>query len=87
MATPFDLADSVLTPSGEVMAKENFAGVQNILEKLPPEMRQVVQLRNWEQLQFNEIAAQMGISLSQAAKLWYNALIELQRLHSDMENE
>ncbi|MEQ1903693.1 MAG: sigma-70 family RNA polymerase sigma factor [Pirellulaceae bacterium] len=86
-AAPFELADSMLTPSAEIMAKENSVGIQALLEKLSPEMRQVVQLRNWEQLQFNEIAEHMGITLSQAAKLWYNALIELQRLHSEMNHD
>ena len=86
-AAQFELVDSILTPSAEIMAKENSAGIQEILGKLSPEMRQVVQLRNWEQLQFNEIAVHMGITLNQAAKLWYSALIELQRLHSEMNHD
>lgn len=80
-----DPADSLLTPCSEAMAKEQAQGIMKSLEKLPEEMRLVIQLRNWERLQFNEIAERMGISLSSAAKLWYRALAELQRLHSESE--
>lgn len=83
----FDFPDSALTPSREIMSNEDTQRVREILGKLPAEMRQVIQLRNWERLPFNVIAQRMGISLSQAAKLWYNALIELQRLNSELEHE
>jgi RNA polymerase sigma-70 factor, ECF subfamily len=83
---PLDLADSAETPSMEISAGEESRRLQKILEKMPEDMRLVVQLRNWDGLQFNEIAQRMGISLSRAAKLWYNALIELERLHSEMNH-
>ncbi len=81
----FDLADSSLTPSREVMASEENQQIAAMLGKLPEEMRQVIQLRNWEQLQFNQIADRLGITTSQAAKLWYKALLELQKLYSESE--
>lgn len=85
--SPRDLADSHITPSREVMADESSARLRQILEKLPEDMRLVVQLRNWDGLQFNQIAESMGISLSKAAKLWYQALIELERWHAELNDE
>lgn len=83
---PTPAAES-LTPSREMMAAEESQRLHSILEKMSPEMRQVIQLRNWERLQFGEIAERMGISLSSAAKLWYRALIELQRLHAESADD
>ena len=79
---PRDPADPHLTPSSEAMAKEQAAWVAECMEKLPSEMHQVIRMRNWEKLQFHEIGERMGISTSSAAKLWYRALVELQRLHA-----
>lgn len=83
----FDIPDARLTPSREFLVSDESRRVSEMLRLLPKEMREVVQLRNWEGLQFNEIAERMGITLSQAAKLWYKALIELQRLNSESEEQ
>ncbi len=85
--SPLDLKANQPTPSREIMADESAARLHKILENLPEDMRLVVQLRNWEGLQFNQIAERMGISLSKAAKLWYQALIELERCHSELSDE
>jgi RNA polymerase sigma factor (sigma-70 family) len=70
------------------MARERALAVQTALEKLPAELRQVIRLRNWEKLQFREIGERMNVSTSSAAKLWYKALVELQRIHAEQsENE
>ena len=81
-----ELADDLLTPSRQLLAEEESEALKSAKEKLPAEMRQVIQLRNWERLQFHEIAERMGISLSSAAKLWYRALVELQRLHTNTDS-
>jgi RNA polymerase sigma-70 factor (subfamily 1) len=70
------------TPSEVAMAAEDAERLRKVLHLLSPQMRQVIQLKNWERLQFNEIGERMGLSLSQAAKLWYQALEELKRLNS-----
>lgn len=75
--------DEQPTPSSEALARERAAAVRIALEKLPPEMRQVIQLRNWEKLKFKKIGEQMNLSTSGAAKLWYKALAELQRIHAE----
>ncbi len=79
---PRDPADDQLTPCSDAMAREQAIWINNCVEKLPDPMRQVIRLRNWDKLQFHEIGERMGISTSSAAKLWYRALAELQRLHS-----
>ncbi len=79
--------DPQRTPFSSVLAKEQADAIARSLEKLPPEMRLVVQLRNWERLQFNEIAIRMGTTTASAAKLWYRALIELERLYGKGKDE
>jgi RNA polymerase sigma-70 factor, ECF subfamily len=81
-----DPPDGQLTPSSEAMARERAAAVHISLEKLPPEMRQVIRLRNWDMLPFSEIGKQMHLPTSSAAKLWYRAVIELQRIHGEPTN-
>lgn len=80
---PGNPADDQLTPCSDAMAREQAAWIRQCMEKLPEEMHQVIRLRNWERLQFHEIGERMGMATSSAAKLWYRALIELQRLHSE----
>ena len=77
-----ELSNGDLTPSHEMMAVEDTTELQVSMRKLPRDMQQVIQLRNWEKLQFNEIAERMKIPASTAAKLWYRALIELQKIHA-----
>ncbi len=82
LAEPFDLQ---LTPCSEAMATERTDAIQRCLEKLSAELRQVLRLRNWDKLPFREIGQRMGVSTSVAAKLWYRALVEIQRSYDKGE--
>jgi hypothetical protein len=40
------------------------------LDRLPPDYREVIVLRQWEELPFNEVARRMGRSVDSVQKLW-----------------
>ena len=69
-----------LTPRAQALADEQAEIVQGLLEQLPENLRTVVRLRNWEELSFEEIGQRLNMSTSGVAKIWYRALVELQRL-------
>ncbi len=66
------------SPTTEAMLKEQAAILRAALARLSPEYRQVIQLRNWQQLPFAEIGGIMNRSAEAARKLWSRALAELQ---------
>lgn len=68
------------TPSGEVVAREDDAALQNALARLPEHYRQVIEWRNFEELPFDEIGRRLDRSAAAARKLWVRALEELKKL-------
>jgi len=62
---PFDQAD--------------FDQLKVVLPSLPADYQQVIQLRNWQRLAFNEIGRQMNRSAEAARKLWGRAVERLSR--------
>lgn len=74
-----DFADSLPTPGTDLAANEEAERIQQVLSTLPEDYQQVIQLRNWEKLQFGDIAERMNLSVSGAAKLWYRALAALKK--------
>lgn len=75
-----------LTPSRQMIDAEHSELLIAAMERLPEEMKQVIELRNWEKLSFDEIATRMARPVSSTAKLWYRALIELQKAYSTQES-
>ena len=79
MSSPaLQLADSMMTPGTGAIAEEQSQAIHTALSRLSDEQQHVIKLRNWEGLTFSQIAAQMEVSESSAAKLWYRGLIKLQ---------
>ncbi len=62
------------TPSEQMVAREEAEAVQQALERLPEEHRQVLALRHQEQLTFEEIGQRLGRSTSGARALWLRAV-------------
>jgi RNA polymerase sigma-70 factor (ECF subfamily) len=50
------------------------------LDRLPPDYREVLVLRNLEELTFPEVAGRMGRSVESVKKLWARGLAQLRRL-------
>jgi len=81
-----DPIDEHPTPRASALAREQADRVRGLMDQLPENYRQVVRMRNWEELSFEEIGARMNMSTSGVAKIWYRALIEVQRLYQ-LQNE
>ena len=72
------LADPQNSPDTDVMLKEQAAVLHAALGRLKTDYQQVIQLRNWQQRPFSEIAKIMDRTPEAARKLWSRALVELQ---------
>ena len=72
--------DQNLTPATHTLALEQSEAIKRLVSQLPENYQTVIRLRNWEELSFEEIAQRTGMSVSGAAKVWYRALVEIQRL-------
>lgn len=72
-----ELAAAVASPSSVVARQEEEELALRAMEHLPPEYRQVIELRNFEQLAFPEIGKQLGRSTAAVYKLWVRAIHKL----------
>ena len=81
-----DLAETLIggdsTPSAHAMAHEQIRALEQALECLPDEYRQVILLRYQGELPFEEIGRQMNRSANAAEKLWLRAI---ERLRQELE--
>lgn len=65
------------SPSQAVSAQEQLERLARVLEELPDDYRQVILLRNLEELSHAEVAARMGRSEAAVRMLWLRALAAL----------
>ena len=70
--------DNNLTPSSEAMAAEKIANFYSVLDQLPEDYAEVIQLRSIEKLPFNEVAKRMGRTHDSVTKLWYRAVLKFE---------
>ena len=68
------------TPSQIAIRRECELEVAEALERLPPDYREVIMLRNLQRLPFDEVAERMGRSRPATQMLWMRALRKLQEL-------
>lgn len=84
-AEPLRLFDREVDPDGAEFARQ----VETALAELPVEQRSVAQLKLWEDLTFEEIAAAQGIPLNTAASRYRYALdklrTRLRRLYEEIQ--
>jgi len=71
------LTDSGPSPSQQAVAREQEVRLAEVLARLPEEYREVIVLRNLEELPHEEIARRMGRSVGAVRMLWLRALAEL----------
>lgn len=71
------LHDAQLTPSSDAIEKERFNAIRNALANLSSDQQQVIRLRNFEMLDFDEIGKRMGRSEGAARKLWARSIESL----------
>jgi RNA polymerase sigma-70 factor (ECF subfamily) len=74
------LAKGISTPSSQAARREQAVLLADALTCLPTDYREVIVLRNLEQLKFEEIAQRMGRSSGAVRMLWTRALEKLSRV-------
>jgi RNA polymerase sigma-70 factor, ECF subfamily len=75
------------TPSKHAAAAEDAARLLTALSLLPEDFRQVVWLRNWEGLSFDEIGARTGRSREAVRKIFSRAVEKLARVLEATDGE
>ena len=70
-------------PSQQILKREQAVLLADALEELPPDYREVMLLRHWEDLTFPQIAERMDRTVDSVQKLWIRALA---RLRTTMES-
>ncbi len=78
--------DDMATPCTNALMGERAELVRQIIGQLPEDYQKAIRLRNWEAMSFEEIGQRMNMSTSGVAKIWYRALLEVQRLYQ-LQNE
>lgn len=72
-----EFADSLTSPSQQVMRREQGVLLADAMEKLRPDYREVLVLRHLEGLTFPEVAKRMKRTQDSVEKLWLRALAKL----------
>jgi len=67
------------TPSVQMMLDEQSALLNAAMQRLPEKHYEVIRLRNWDQMKFEEIGEKLNCSGEAARKLWARAIFALQR--------
>jgi RNA polymerase sigma-70 factor, ECF subfamily len=75
-----NLADSIETPSQELMRKERELQIADAIAQLAPDYQEVIILRNLHRLPFDEVAQRMDRSRPAAQMLWMRAIQKLQEV-------
>ena len=78
-AIGFELADDNVDLGGRLQREQVAAYVRRALGGLPPEMRQVIVMKEYEGLKFSEIADILGIPISTVKTRMYTGLSELKK--------
>ncbi len=73
------LLDQHLTPSSQAIHQEKASAITTALSRLTADQQQVVKLRNFEQLSFEDIGKSMNRSADAARKLWARAIESLKQ--------
>jgi RNA polymerase sigma-70 factor (ECF subfamily) len=69
--------DRDLTPHRQFVSSETAEHISRAMDRLSPDHKEVIRLRNWELLAFDEIGRRMARSAGAARALWMRALEQL----------
>lgn len=73
------LVDGRRSPAASAIRREEADALAHVLPRLPPEQRQILELRYWSGMSFADIAAQLGLSPKTVRKLWHRAVQRVQQ--------
>lgn len=74
------LADSITSPSKKIMRKERAVIVRQIIDELPLQDKEIIFMRHFEQMDYNDCAVILEISLEAVKMRYYRALKRLKSL-------
>jgi len=77
---PEPAATGLASPLTEFLASEERARIRSAMEVLPPKYRSVLALRYFAELDYNQIAAELGLTRAHVATLLFRAKKELRRV-------
>jgi RNA polymerase sigma-70 factor (ECF subfamily) len=75
--SPWNQIARDLTPHRHFVSGETAEHISRAMDLLSPDHKEVIRLRNWERLAFDEIGRRMGRSAGAARALWMRALEQL----------
>ena len=78
--SPEPAAPGGASPLTEFLAAEERARIRTAIEELPPKYRSVLALRYYVELDYNQIAAELGLTRAHVATLLFRAKKELRRV-------
>lgn len=73
-------------PEAATLRQEKLAQFHQMIERLPPDYAEVIELRSIQQLPFKEVAERMNRSVDAVSKLWGRALVKLQQELSKVDD-
>ena len=71
--------DSDPTPGTRAIAIEEIQHVRSAIDRLPEDYANVIRLHSFERLSFKQVAEKMERSLDSVTKLWYRAIMKLEK--------
>ncbi|MCD8427532.1 RNA polymerase sigma factor [Tenacibaculum finnmarkense] len=74
------LADSSLNVENKIIKEQILADVKELLEELPEEQKEVLKMRIYNDMSFNEIAENTGVSINTALGRMRYALINMRKI-------
>jgi RNA polymerase sigma-70 factor, ECF subfamily len=83
-AEPRAVVDS---PSAIAVRTETHEAIERALASLPSDYRRVIVLRNLENRSFVDIARELGRSPDATRKLWFRAIVSLQKCYGGMQDD
>ena len=82
-AVPVNLRDGAASPEAKLAVQEDLRVLREAFEELPEEQREVILMKEYQDLKFHEISDILGIPLSTAKSRMYLGLKTLRKLMED----
>lgn len=73
----FDIADSISSPHSRVANQEMFASIWKLLDSLDPVEREILCLKQLENLTFQQVADELSMDVSAVKRRFQRAVLEL----------
>ena len=72
-------------PEKEYIKKQSHQKIREMIDRLPPDQKEVLILRQWSELSFKEIAEITGVSINTALGRMRYALINMRKMKEEMQ--